>query len=249
MTQAQEAAYECGVVPGEHDARFVKQHLAAYAFARPLVQDKRYLEIGFGEGYGLYYLSEVTKDATGIDLAPGNIPRAQAKYQRPYLRFVHMPGTELQFPDASFDVAGSFQVIEHIPEPQLIAHLTEVRRVLTTNGLYCLSTLNLEHNMKPGRSYQKLEFHEKEFTAPELRSLLEEVFPQVELYGLYLTKTHQAYQRLKRWGLNKWGPAHLNPVAQYFEHMTEHDFRARRSVSKQALDLIAICRKTPRQEA
>ena len=198
MTQAQSEAYTSGIAPEETDARFLAQHLAAYAFTRRFVAGKRVLEIGFGDGYGSNDLADVAADVTGIDMAPGNIPRAQAKYPRPNLQFLHMEGTHLRFPDRSFDVVGSFQVIEHIPEAQLGDHLTEVRRVLIPEGIYCLSTLNLEHNIKPGRPYQKMCMHEKEFTGSELHALLTRFFPQVDLYGLYLTPKHRLYLRLKQ---------------------------------------------------
>jgi len=242
MTQAQAEAHLCGVIPEETDARFLSQHLAAYAFTRQFARGKRVLEIGFGEGYGANYLAEVAQDVTGIDAAPGNIPRAHAKYPRNNLHFLHMEGSGLTFPDASFDLVGSFQVIEHIPEPQLVSFLTEIRRVLNPAGLCCISTLNLEHNMKPGKPYNKLCYHEKEFTGPELRALLERIFPHVELHGLYLSRPHRFYQRLKRWGLMNVGPSHVNPIARFYERMSVDDYRTRPGVSRAALDLIAVCR-------
>ena len=245
MTQAQDEAYVCGVVPEETDARFFSQHLAAYAFARRFVRQKRVLEIGFGEGYGASYLAEVARDVTGIDMAPGNIAIAQGKYRRENLHFRHMEGTRLDFPDGAFDLAGSFQVIEHIPEPRLADHLTEVRRVLAPGGTYCLSTLNLEHNMKPGKPYEKLRYHEKEFTGPQLRELLQQFFPSVEMHGLYLTPRHQRFLRLKRWGLMKLGPARMNPIARFYDRVSVEDYRTKPRVSRHALDLLAVCRKTP----
>ena len=244
MTQAQTDADVCGVSPEEDDPRFLSQHLAAYHFTRRLAQGKQVLEIGFGEGYGADYLAQAAREVVGIDMAPGNIPRAQAKYRRANLQFRHMEGTRLDLPDASFDVVGSFQVIEHIPEPQLPDYLAEIRRVLKPDGLGVISTLNLEHNMKPGKPYEKLRYHEKEFTGPELRSLLERVFPRVELHGLYLTRTHQACLRLKRWGLMKIGPRALNPIARFYDRMTVNAFRTKPAASREALDLIAVCRKS-----
>ena len=249
MTQAQRDAHECGIIPEETDARFLSQHLSAYTFTRQFCRGKRVLEVGFGDGFGSNYLAEVAEDVTGIDLAPGNIPRASAKYPRPNLRFLQMEGEQLSFPDDSFDVIGSFQVIEHIPEPQLPAFLTGIRRVLKPDGVCCLSTLNLEHNMKPGRPYEKLRFHEKEFTATELQSLLTRFFHSVELYGLYMTPRHAVYQRLKRWGLMNWGPARINPVARFYDSMTVDAFQTNRGASRSALDLIAVCRKTASQSA
>lgn len=242
MTQAQADAHCCGVLPEAHDPLFVAQHLSAYAFVRPSAAGKRVLEVGFGSGYGADYLAEVAREVIGIDAAPGNIPRASARYPRANLRFSQMDATRLDFPDGSFDLVCSFQVIEHIPEPRLVAYLSEMGRVLRRDGLCCLSTLNLAHNMKPGRPYEKLIYHEKEFTAPELTALLRRVFPVVEMRGLHLTRRHQVCRRMKKWGLEQLGPSALNPVAQFYRRGSVRDFRVTRNVSPAALDLLALCR-------
>ncbi len=245
MTRAQAEAHICGLDPEEHDPRFVAQHLSAYAFVKAYAVGKRVLEVGFGNGYGANYLAEVAPEVVGIDLAPGNIPRAAAEYQRPNLHFQHMDATYLEFPNDSFDVICSFQVIEHIPESLLSRYLSELSRVLRPEGVCCLSTLNLAHNMKPGRPYEKLIYHEKEFTAPELRETLQQAFPAVELYGLHLTWRHRFYQRLKRWGLERIGPAQLNLVARFYQQASPSDFTVSHNLSSAALDLIALCRKRP----
>ena len=245
MTQAQAEAEFCGLVPEETDARFMAQHLSAYAFARRLMPGKRVLEIGFGDGYGANFLAEVAQEVIGIDMAPGNIARASAKYPRANLRFQHTDGSRLPFADGSFDVIGSFQVIEHVPESQLVSFLAEIARVLRPDGVCCLSTLNLAHNMKPGKPYSKLIYHEKEFTAPELERLLKQVFPAVQLYGLHLTRAHRLFQRLKKWGLDRLGPESLNPIARFYRRMSTADFSVSPDVSDACLDLIAVVRKTP----
>jgi hypothetical protein len=97
--------------------------------------------------------------------------------------------------------------------------------------------------MKPGKPYEKLIYHEKEFTAPELEQLLHRAFPIVEMHGLHVTLAHRLFQRLKKWGLERIGPARLNPVARFFQQASPRDFRVTRDVSVEALDLIALCRK------
>ncbi len=243
MTLAQSHAQICGLVPEQHDPRFFAQHLAAYAFAKPLVQGRRVLEVGFGEGYGADFLAESARELVAIDVVAGNIPRAATKYRRNNLRFQHMDGSTLEFADASFDVVCSFQVIEHVPEPLLPTYAAEIFRVLRPEGVACISTLNLAHNMKPGQPYEKLIYHEKEFVAAELQALLAMAFPKVELLGVHLTWKHRVFQRLKRWGLDRFGPARVNPVARFFAAATVRDFVVTRDVSPAALDLIALCRK------
>jgi len=242
MTIAQTEAEICGIVPGETDARFLSQHLSAYAFARPLAKDRQVLEVGFGEGYGAAYLAEVAKDVLAVDLAPGNVPRAAAKYVRPNLRFQQVDATMLKLPERSFDLICSFQVIEHIPEPQLMSYLTNIIRVMRPDGVCCISTLNLAHNMKPGKPYEKLIYHEKEFTGPELFALLRQAFPVVELYGLHLSAKHRVMERLKKWGLHRFGPPAWNPVRRFYERVSTDDFVATRDTSARCLDLFAVCR-------
>ena len=234
MTQAQTDAELCGLIPEENDPGFVAQHLSAYAFIRPQLAGKRGLEVGFGDGYGSAYLAEWAAEVVGVDIITGNAPRAQAKYPKSNLIFRHFDGTCLPFPDETFDAAVSCQVIEHVPEPQLPAWLFEIRRVLKPGGQLFVSTLNLDHAMKPGKPYQKLIYHEKEFTAPELEGLLKQVFPVVTLYGLHPSLKQRFFRRLKRWGFL---------VRSYFSRMTVRDFVVRQSDLCRSMDLFALCIK------
>jgi len=233
----------CGMIPEENDPEFVSQHLSAYTFMRPHAVGKRLLEIGFGDGYGSAYLAEAAKEVVGVDVAAGNIPRAGAKYPRPNLTFLPFDGSHLPFPDEAFDLAGSFQVIEHVSEPQLLPWLLEIKRVLKRDGALFLSTLNLEQARKPGKPYQKLIYHEKEFTAPELEELLKQAFPNVVMYGLHPALKHRFFRRLKRWGIFKDFPPAIDLVRRHYTGVTVKDFVAARGGIRRALDLFAVCRK------
>ncbi len=234
VTQAQTDAELCGLIPEENDPGFVAQHLSAYAFIRPQLAGKRVLEVGFGDGYGAAYLAEGAAEVGGVDIVPGNAPRAQAKYPASNLVFRHFDGMRLPFPEGAFDAAVSCQVIEHVPEPQLPAWLSEIRRVLKPGGQFFVSTLNLDQAMKPGKPYQKLIYHEKEFTAPELEALLKQVFSSVTLFGLHPSFKHRFFRRLKRWGFF---------VRSYFSRMTVRDFVVRPADLRRAVDLLALCTK------
>lgn len=236
MTQAQQNAELCGMVPEDNEPVFVAQHLSAYAFMRPQVAGLRVLEVGFGAGYGTSYLAEAAASVVGVDVVAANIPRAQGRYGRPNVTFQPFDGYHLPFPDGVFDAVGSFQVIEHVPEPQLEAWLAEIRRVLTSDGRLFLSTLNLAQNRKPGRPYEKLPYHEKEFTAPELAALLRRTFPSVVMHGVHPTWQHRVWRRAKKWGVN---------ASRFYDRATTADFMVTRRGVARAMDLLAVCRPSP----
>ena len=170
------------------------------------------------------------------------VEQAKASYKRSNLHFKQMEGTRLDFPDGSFDVVGSFQVIEHIPEPELLTYLREIARVLGPEGVLIVSTMNLDHNKKPGAPYEKASFHEKEFTEPELQKLLEQVFPSVKVYGLFPRRKYRLMKRFKKWGLHRLGPAGWNPVRRFLEErLNTDDHELAPSVNRRAIDLIGVC--------
>lgn len=232
MTQAQAEAERCGLIPEEVSAEFYAQHLSAYAFTGPRVAGQRVLEVGFGDGYGSAFLARTAADVQAVDVVEGNIPLARKKYPLPNLTFHHFDGLHIPFPDGAFDAAGTFQVIEHVPEHHLAPWLAEIRRVLKPGGRLYVSTLNLEHARKPGKPYQKLIYHEKEFTAPELRDLLGQLFPRVEMLGLHPSLKHRFFRRLKKWGWR---------VESFYSRMTPADFVVRGAGVSRSLDLIAVC--------
>lgn len=79
-------------------------------------------------------------------------------------------------------------------------YLSEIRRVLRSDGAVYLSTLNLVHARKSVLTYQKNSAHCKEFEFENLKDLLSQAFRMVEILGLHLTLKHRLYLRLKKWG-------------------------------------------------
>ena len=233
-------------VSQEHyNRKLLMSHLSSYRLAGELARGKSMLEIGCGSGYGAFYLSHLARRMVAIDMDPPVITQARKLFQRPNLEYGAAQGTRLALPDASFERVGMFQVIEHIPEKELPAFLREVSRVLTADGLYITSTLNLDYNLKGNpANYVKADFHEKEFIESEYRTLLSSVFPHVELYGLHPRRRYRLFHRLKRWGLDRWGLPGWNPIVQFYENLDTDDYVVRPGC-RGAIDLIGICRKAP----
>lgn len=98
----------------------------------------RVLEIGSGAGRMLHHLHQRGLAVRGVEIDSDLV--AEAKHWYPDLPIELTTGVHLPFPDASFDVVLSFDVLEHIP--QVDAHLAEVRRVLTPRGVYLMQTPN-----------------------------------------------------------------------------------------------------------
>ncbi|MBI4088150.1 class I SAM-dependent methyltransferase [Candidatus Kaiserbacteria bacterium] len=85
----------------------------------------RLLDLGSGDGEFVAYCNEKGLTAKGIDIADG----------------VDFETDALPFPDHSYDVITMFSVIEHLKDPANV--LTEIKRVLTTDGLLVVITPNV----------------------------------------------------------------------------------------------------------
>jgi SAM-dependent methyltransferase len=138
--------------------------------ARSLEPGARVLDVGFGEGYGASILDA---DYTGVELDADLVEHARRRYGG---RFEVYDGRKL--PDGPFDVVVSFQVIEHVPEPD--RWLAEIARV---GRRAMFATPNRIHRLREGqRPWNR--YHMREYTADELRRQLGEHFSDVTVYGV-----------------------------------------------------------------
>ena len=163
------------------DGRYMfRRHLQAYQFSMNFCQDKVILDAGCGEGYGSHLLSEIGSKVIGIDISEEAVRHAKRKYIRENLEYQVMDATNLDFADDTFDVAVSFQVIEHLDN--ISKFLNEIKRVLKQNGCVIISTGNksLHKNHPIG------EYHVKEYCYNEFMELLNAYFGRVEYYGIHL---------------------------------------------------------------
>lgn len=109
----------------------VRQHEAAF-LAGYLPAGSSILEIGAGTGEQAAYFSRRGFAVKAIDLPTSEYSRHRVFEVEDY------DGRHIPFPDASFDVVFSSNVLEHIPD--LPGMLAEMRRVLRPGG-YCVHAM------------------------------------------------------------------------------------------------------------
>ena len=100
--------------------------------------NKKVLELGCGAGNLAAKLHENGIPVIASDISQTAIDHARQRY--PDMEFRVHNAEELPYEDGSFDIVMSFDVLEHLPNPD--RHLNEVRRVLKPGGCYLFQTPN-----------------------------------------------------------------------------------------------------------
>lgn len=159
-------------------------HIATYDWAKTHMSGARVLDFGTGTGYGAARMASVAASVTGVDVSQAAVGYAEGRYTAENLDFRRIAPVEeapLPFPDDSFDVVTSFQVIEHVPSPS--AYLAEAKRVLKPGGkLLCVTpdrTTRLFRRQRPWNVW-----HLYEFTPEELAGVVAEQFQVTEVLGM-----------------------------------------------------------------
>ena len=166
-------------VPGTQGEIWI-EHWHRYHFASRWVDGKQVLDLACGEGYGSALLARRASRVTGVDISQQAIDHARRAYASlANAEFIAGSCVKIPAPDASFDVAVSFETLEHIAEQE--AFLAELARVLKPEGVLIVSCPNkAEYTDKRGT---RNEFHVKELYRDELADLVSRRFPHMQWYG------------------------------------------------------------------
>lgn len=158
----------------EREGEIWYEHWHRYALASRLSQHRTVLDVACGEGYGAAMLAENADRVVGVDISTDAIRHARNRYgHQANLEFIPASCDCLPFPDASFDLAISFETIEHIETQQ--AFIAEIARVLRPDGVLLLSSPN-KRLYSDAHDYHN-EFHVRELYRNELEELLRDAFP------------------------------------------------------------------------
>lgn len=142
----------------------------------PVSKTARILDVGCSEGVSLSWLSELNhSDITGIDSDQDAIKIAQERLENQggtvTIKCVDALSFLSSCQDNSFDMVLMFNVIEHIPKDKIIAVISEIKRVLTCDGLFLTQTGNWENPLNIGLFTRDFT-HEVMYTTNSLRQLM-----------------------------------------------------------------------------
>lgn len=155
------------------------EHFARYAMARSFVSDKRVLDAACGEGYGSVLLAQTARSVLGLDLSAASVEHARRRYSTSNLSFEIADVTALQLEAGSFDVAVSFETLEHVAAQD--AMLRGLKSALTPAGVLLVSSPD-RHTYSDLTGYRN-EFHVRELYRNEFEALLSRHFKHFRLFG------------------------------------------------------------------
>ncbi len=231
------------IVPDETEPGIVALHLKRYEFALPFCRGMSVLDAGCGVGYGTAHLAQVAERVVGVDVSDEAISYARAHYAEPNVEYLVADVLELPFADGSFDVVCSFEIVEHVADAERF--VAELARVLKAGGRLILSTPRADDpTARPDNP-----FHEREFDADELRTLLSSSFSSVELFGQRRIETarHRTLRRLDVLGLRRRLPVVRRASGAFtgtaaMEDVGLDGIAIERDATADATELVAVCR-------
>jgi SAM-dependent methyltransferase len=167
----------------EHYAATAENHLirlsheVTWQWAAARLDSRDVLDFGCGSGEGTAAMAAHAASIVGVDVAGDAIAHASEYNAGPNIRYERIDGG-VPWPDSSFDVVCSFQVLEHVDDPD--AYLAEARRLLRPGGLLLLATPDRRTRLLSGQQPWN-RWHLREWDPAGLERLLGRHFDGVEV--------------------------------------------------------------------
>jgi 2-polyprenyl-3-methyl-5-hydroxy-6-metoxy-1,4-benzoquinol methylase len=149
----------------------VPVQIAAYRLIseKYILKGDSVLDVGTGLGYGMNILAEKATKVSGIDIDRRSVKYAQKWCSTKNIVEVKLyNGRKIPYPDRSFDVTTSIDVIEHVPDYMIF--LREMLRV--SRRVMIISTPNRRSENTRPDGKPKNHWHLREWSFDEFNSIL-----------------------------------------------------------------------------
>lgn len=103
-------------------------------------RDLHLLDVGCGVGELHSLVRDMFGRICGADVSAASI--AQARIRNPAVEYEAYAGETFPYDSATFDLSTAICALHHVPPPQWLGFVSEMRRVVRPGGLVCL----IEHN-------------------------------------------------------------------------------------------------------
>lgn len=225
-----------------------RRHLVVYEWIAERVSGHRVVDMACGEGYGTAVLARTASHVIGVDANPEAFEHAEAKYAGERIEIVR-DLIETYRPAEKVDSVSFLQTIEHVQDPAAV--LRHFASLLAPGGEVFVSTPNLLTLAPEGAEKSENPWHVKEYRPHEFRELCQEVFSEVEIYGVFHARKLRLHELAIRRG--GWDQIHkgLRISKLFYDRFTpaisERDFALRPGKTdeplERALDFVAVCRE------
>jgi SAM-dependent methyltransferase len=233
-----------------------QRHVAAYALSERYLGPGRVLDIGCGVGHSYTLLAP--RQTVGVDVDASVLEGQRRETVAADMR-------RLPFAAASFEGAVAVHSIEHVADPERA--LAEIARILKPGGSAVLVTPNRLTFARPDEIIDP--YHYVEYDEAQLAALCERFFDSVALAGIFGSERYRAlvareHAKLDRLlGLDPLRLRRLVPRRArqllYDRRLSSErsgadpdaaaitidDFELATEGLPAALDLVAVCRKSP----
>ncbi len=215
------------------------RHFFTYRYASKYVVDKTVLDIGCGTGYGCHLLAGQAKHVTGIDYDIGAIEYCKAKYSGANIEFIHTDASNLPSTNL-FDVAVSFQVIEHIADVDNF--IVQMKKRVTPGGMILITTPNSKTS---NTGVSDNPFHVNEMNYVQFYTVMKKHFPKFEIYGIAYSSKNRLREFFLKSPLYHVGKllrrgSKMKKLATQLTGITEFNI-IENDVRDKAIDLLAVC--------
>ncbi|MFH1744598.1 MAG: class I SAM-dependent methyltransferase [bacterium] len=147
------------------------EHLVRYIFASKFVKDKIVLDVACGSGYGAQILANAgAKEITAIDASEEALVQARKNNSKENIKYIFGKAEDVKENDQTFNLIASFETIEHLKPEDHDKFLSELARVLKSDGRLIISTPNKKVFL------QKNPYHLKEYLKDEFTTALNKHF-------------------------------------------------------------------------